>query len=58
MTVKVKGFPAHPPEESRRVACVCPEENMHVTHVLWMSGEELEFEYEDKSHGSWLCRIK
>ncbi|XP_077477516.1 kanadaptin [Stigmatopora argus] len=21
-------------------------------------GEELEFEYEDKSHGSWLCRIK
>ncbi|XP_057715149.1 kanadaptin isoform X2 [Corythoichthys intestinalis] len=21
-------------------------------------GEELEFEYEDKNHGSWLCRIK
>ncbi|CAG5866217.1 unnamed protein product [Menidia menidia] len=21
-------------------------------------GEELEFEYEDKSHGAWLCRIK
>ncbi|XP_039993299.1 kanadaptin [Xiphias gladius] len=21
-------------------------------------GEELEFEYEDKSHGTWLCRIK
>ncbi|KAF3844593.1 hypothetical protein F7725_007756 [Dissostichus mawsoni] len=21
-------------------------------------GEELEFEYEDQSHGSWLCRIK
>ncbi|KAL6477452.1 hypothetical protein MHYP_G00132870 [Metynnis hypsauchen] len=21
-------------------------------------GEELEFEYEDKGHGSWLCRIK
>ncbi|XP_037652321.1 LOW QUALITY PROTEIN: kanadaptin [Sebastes umbrosus] len=21
-------------------------------------GEELEFEYEDKSHGSWFCRIK
>ncbi|XP_034531075.1 kanadaptin [Notolabrus celidotus] len=21
-------------------------------------GEELEFEFEDKSHGSWLCRIK
>nr|XP_043904031.1 kanadaptin [Solea senegalensis] len=21
-------------------------------------GEELEFEYEDKSHGMWLCRIK
>lgn len=22
------------------------------------AGEELEFEYEDKSHGTWLCRIK
>uniref|UniRef100_A0A4W5M037 Solute carrier family 4 member 1 adaptor protein n=1 Tax=Hucho hucho TaxID=62062 RepID=A0A4W5M037_9TELE len=21
-------------------------------------GEELEFEYEDKSHGTWLCRVK
>lgn len=23
-----------------------------------LSGEELEFEYEDKGRGSWLCRIK
>lgn len=25
---------------------------------LHPSGEELEFEYEDKGRGSWLCRIK
>lgn len=23
-----------------------------------LSGEELEFEYDDKGRGSWLCRIK
>lgn len=26
--------------------------------ILYLLGEELEFEYEDKSHGTWLCRIK
>jgi len=26
--------------------------------ILSIVGEELEFEYEDQSHGTWLCRIK
>lgn len=29
-----------------------------LTFFASMLGEELEFEYEDKGHGSWLCRIK
>lgn len=28
------------------------------TFFASMLGEELEFEYEDKGRGSWLCRIK
>lgn len=34
----------------------------HLCNLLFfqlnLSGEELEFEYEDKGRGSWLCRIK